>query len=74
MGVGHSDVDIEPEVEVARSGAASNPPIHEREVADNDRDVVSRDAERLEAFNDLSTRARLASIDRPTKASMLTWV
>src|ERR1700722_3321258 len=58
-GSSYSNVDVEPEIDVTGSDAATNPPIAESNVAHNDRDVVSRNAERLEALDDFAVQSAL---------------
>ena len=50
------------EVYIARCHTATNPPVLEREVAHEDRHVVSRDAERLEAVDDLTVEGALGVV------------
>jgi hypothetical protein len=77
--VGGSDVDVEPEVNVACSQTPSDPPVRERDVLDYDRDMSSWDAERLEPFDDLPVqgslgicRASSESVDLHQRAAVRT--
>jgi len=57
--VGYSDVDVKPEVDVGGSSTATNPPIPECDLAHDYRDVVARDAKRLQIFDDLPIQSAL---------------
>jgi hypothetical protein len=60
-----SDTDVEPQIDVASSSPTPNPPIRERNVPYDDRDVVTRYAERFEALDDLSIEGPLCVCRAP---------